>query len=181
MTRMASSSRSRALMKADARSLRRVGPAPSSISSPGAAVSAAAVAWPSNSPSVRLRDREPPVAAKGVTALCPVVIPGHAGQFQHIEVPLDGPGRGLQRGGQERAIAPGMPLEQFEQLEDAGEPDGLAQPTLGLGPAGGVALRHHPGIRAFFSHEVTRLRPSPSVFIGGEQGDARPSSGEIIR
>ena len=60
--------------------------------------------------------------------------PGHAGQFEHAQVAIDGPLVDLQHRGNLLRIAPPVTLEQFQQPQQSGELRVLPQALFAIGP-----------------------------------------------
>jgi hypothetical protein len=74
------------------------------------------------------------------------VIPGHAGQFQDVEIPEDGAFRALQLGGDLLDAIATPSLDEFQDAEDSGEAGGLLEPPVGLGASGMVIIRHRRSV-----------------------------------
>jgi hypothetical protein len=75
-----------------------------------------------------------------VAFLLVVVVKRHAGDFEHVEVPVDGPLGKLQLGGKPGHI-PRTSLEKaFQNAQDICQPNGLLRPPVLLGKLGNIEL-----------------------------------------
>ena len=105
-----------------------------------------------------LGDGEAVVAPERVAAPARVVVTADFGEFQELEVAVDGPRGRTQGRGQGPGVAGRSLLEQLQQPEDVGESFGLPQPAIGLGPSfDGGRGRPNP-FRGFFLRALTHLR-----------------------
>jgi hypothetical protein len=141
-----------------ARIFRAVGPAPWPTSRPLAEVRAAARRLAQQLVVGQPGDGEAVVAPEHEAAQPRVVVRADPGDFQDLEVAVDGPLGRIQGGGQGPGVAGRSFLEQLQQLEDAGESFRLAEPAVGLGPSFDGGRGRSTPFRGFFLRALTHLR-----------------------
>jgi len=120
-----------------------------------------------------LGDGEAVVAPERVAAPARVVVTADPGEFQDLEVAVDGPLGRIQGGGQGPGVVGRSFLEQLQEPEYAGESFRLAQPAVGLGPSIDGGRGRSTPFRGFFLRALTHLR---RIFRVSSQG-ASPTGG----
>ena len=109
------------------------------------------------------RDGESIVAVEDVTPLRRVVIDADPGEPEHLDVPQDGASADLQFRRQGHGVVAVPALEQFQELQDAGEAGRLAQPPIDVPSLSGITCGRFSRILPNSSRAVTHLCPASPV------------------